>query len=144
MRPPRLRNPLHLGRSGQLRQPVMDHERPSDPETADGEHVWPPQPKDQEHVVAPGANAADGAQRGYRVGHAAGPVTVNAAPSSAPSARSTEVAMHVNVGVSRNVYELDSVVRKRCTRSRKSAGLSVSNATTNSWSSRPNEYEVLR
>ena len=66
-------------------------------------------------------------------------VTVSAAPSSAPSARSTEHEMHVNVGVSRSVYELDSVVRRRCTRSRKSAGLSVSNATTNSWSSSPNE-----
>src|ERR1700758_5810728 len=52
--------------------------------------------------------------------------------------------MHVNVGVSRSVDELDSVVRRRWTRSRKSAGLSVSKATTNSWSSRPNEYEVLR
>ena len=36
-------------------------------------------------------------------GHAPGPVTVSAAPSSAPSARSTDVEMHVNVGVSRSV-----------------------------------------
>src|SRR5579875_106494 len=59
-------------------------------------------------------------------------LSVRAAPSSAPSARSTEQEMQVKVGVSRSVYELDSVVLSRCTRSMKSAGLSVSNATTNS------------
>ena len=40
---------------------------------------------------------------------------VKVAPSSAPRARSTEHEMHVNVGVSRSVYELDSVVRSCCT-----------------------------
>ena len=75
-----------------------------------------------------------------RCGHdTGGTATRSGSPSRAPNARASEQEMHVNVGVSRRVYELDSVVRSRCTRSRKSAGLSVSNATTNSWSSRPNE-----
>ena len=65
-------------------------------------------------------------------------------PSSALSARSTEVDTQVNVGVSRLVYADASVVRRRWTRSRKRDGSSASNATTNSWSSRPNEYDVLR
>ena len=60
-------------------------------------------------------------------------------PSSALSARSTEVDTQVNVGVSRFVYADASVVRRRWTRSRKRAGSSASNATTNSWSSSPNE-----
>ena len=65
-------------------------------------------------------------------------------PSSALSARSTDVDTQVNVGVSRFVYVEASVVRRRCTRSRKRDGSSLSNATTNSWSSSPNEYEVFR
>jgi hypothetical protein len=52
--------------------------------------------------------------------------------------------MHVKVGVSRLVKRDDSVVRSRWTRSRNEAGSSVSKATTNSWSSRPKEYDVLR
>ena len=51
----------------------------------------------------------------------------------------TDIDTHVNVGVSRLVYSEDSVVRRRWTRSRNEPGSSVSNATTNSWSSRPNE-----
>ena len=66
-------------------------------------------------------------------------VTCSAAPSSAFSARSTDIATHVNVGVSRLVKSEDSVVRRRWTRSRKTAGSSPSKATTNSWSSSPNE-----
>lgn len=45
----------------------------------------------------------------------------------------------VNIGVSRKVNELAFVSRSSCTRSRKSAGWSVSKATTNSWSSSPKE-----
>ena len=40
--------------------------------------------------------------------------------------------LHVKIGVSRRVYELDSPARSSCTRSRKSEGSSVSKATTNS------------
>ena len=47
--------------------------------------------------------------------------------------------MQVNIGVSRSVYRLPSTPRSSMTRSRKSDGLSVSNPTTNSWSSSPNE-----
>src|SRR2546427_11169569 len=49
----------------------------------------------------------------------------------------------VNIGVSRKVYLLASVSRSCCTRSRKSLTTSVSNATTNSWSSNPKEYVVF-
>jgi len=47
--------------------------------------------------------------------------------------------MQVKIGVSRNVYREPSVSRRAITRSRKSSGLSLSNATTHSWSSNPNE-----
>ncbi len=47
--------------------------------------------------------------------------------------------MQVKIGVSRSVYRLASAFRNSMTRSKKSSGLSDSNATTNSWSSRPNE-----
>jgi len=69
-----------------------------------------------------------------RTEYAAGGYAVSAidSPSSEPSARSSEQEMQVNVGVSRLVNALDSVVRSFCTRSRKSPGLSDSNATTNS------------
>ena len=50
----------------------------------------------------------------------------------------------MKVGVSSFVYEEASVVRSRWTRSRNRDGSSVSNATTNSWSSSPNEYDVFR
>ena len=65
--------------------------------------------------------------------------TVNGVPSSALSARSTEHDTQVNVGVSRLVNDDASVVRRRWTRSRNAVGSSVSKATTNSWSSSPNE-----
>src|SRR5712692_10398814 len=45
----------------------------------------------------------------------------------------------VNIGVSRRVNELALVSRSSWTRSRKSDGWSVSNATTNSWSSSSKE-----
>ena len=59
----------------------------------------------------PGADHGDvddlvevGGERDRIAGHSAlGSVTVSAAPSSAPSARSTEHEMHVKVGVSRSV-----------------------------------------
>src|SRR5688572_19730497 len=47
--------------------------------------------------------------------------------------------MQLKMGVSRSVYRLASAWRSSITRSRKSSGLSVSNATTNSWSSNPKE-----
>src|SRR3984885_5479680 len=49
----------------------------------------------------------------------------------------------LKIGVSCSVYILISVSRSCCTRSRKSSGKLVSNATTNSWSSMPNEYVVF-
>jgi hypothetical protein len=55
-----------------------------------------------------------------------------------------DALMQVKVGVSRSVNEEDSVVRRRWTRSRNEPGSSVSKATTNSWSSRPKEYDVFR
>lgn len=45
----------------------------------------------------------------------------------------------LKIGVSCRVYMLISVSRSCCTRSRKSSGKLVSNATTNSWSSIPKE-----
>ena len=51
----------------------------------------------------------------------------------------SRVAMQVKLGVSRTVKREASVVRRRCTRSRNVPTSSVSKATTNSWSSRPNE-----
>src|SRR5690606_24254892 len=48
-------------------------------------------------------------------------------------------ARHVNDGVSRTVYMLASVWRSAMSRSRKRPTWSVSNATTNSWSSSPYE-----
>src|SRR5262249_53721717 len=63
--------------------------------------------------------------------------------SAQPSVSSMAAALgerrQVNVGVSRRVYEDASVSRMFMTRSRKSSGRSDSKATTNSWSSRPNE-----
>src|SRR5262245_34823766 len=53
--------------------------------------------------------------------------------------RSIDICTHVKIGVSRCVYLLLCVSRSFITRSRKSAGDSVSNATTKSWSSSPNE-----
>ena len=57
------------------------------------------------------------------VAHAAGSASESGVPSSALSARSTDVETQVNVGVSRLVYADASVVRRRCTRSRKRDGL---------------------
>ena len=54
----------------------------------------------------------------------------------------SDAAMHVKLGVSRSVKLEASVPRRRCTRSRNAPASSVSKATTNSWSSRPNEYVV--
>src|SRR6202011_6109096 len=56
---------------------------------------------------------------------------------------SISIAMHVNEGTSRTVCVDASLPRISWTRSRKSATESLSNATTNSWSSSPNEYVVL-
>src|SRR6202049_169498 len=56
---------------------------------------------------------------------------------------SISIAMHVKDGTSRTVCVDASLPRISWTRSRKSATESLSNATTNSWSSRPNEYVVL-
>src|SRR5665213_2665689 len=53
------------------------------------------------------------------------------------------VCTQVKIGVSRNVYLLLCVSRNSITRSRKSLGSSVSNDTTNSWSSRPKLLAVL-
>ena len=47
--------------------------------------------------------------------------------------------MQVKIGISRLVYRLPSVSRRSMTKSKKSDGESVSKATTNSWSSSPNE-----
>jgi hypothetical protein len=66
---------------------------------------------DPDLVDQPPQHRVRGAQMGDRLrdvgagGHGSvqGAVTDSAAPSSAPSARSTEQAMHVNVGVSRRV-----------------------------------------
>src|SRR5213594_2341240 len=51
--------------------------------------------------------------------------------------RCVPIGTHVKVGVSRSVYEDAWLSRSSITRSRKSAGLSPSNATMNSWSSSP-------
>ena len=56
----------------------------------------------------------------------------------------SDICTHVKVGVSRKVYDDALLSRSSITRSRNSAGLSPSNATTNSWSSRPYEYVVFR
>src|SRR5205085_2799005 len=143
----------HLRMARDIEDPLLRIQRRELPaqlgQRVDDPRVGLAHPRPERRAHADGAGADHGyvpdlievlAKRG-RVGrHAVGSaVCVRAAPSSAPRARSTEQEMQVNVGVSRSVYELDSVVRRRWTRSRKSAGLSVSNATTNSWSSRPNE-----
>ncbi len=57
----------------------------------------------------------------------------------AASASSGVVSMHVNEGTSRTVCVDASLSRISWTRSRKSATESLSKATTNSWSSSPNE-----
>src|SRR5512132_2114969 len=75
--------------------------------------------------------------------HYAVVTAVAAVPSSASSVRPSDIATQVKMGVSRSVYELDSVPRSSCTRSRNSPGSSPSKETTNSWSSRPKEYAVL-
>src|SRR5579859_6018885 len=136
------------GPGGELLADDRAHQRPVVVGGAAGEEV-----SDRADLVDDAAQDRVGlAERrdGRRLGGGGHPrsyalsVTVSAAPSRAPRARCTEHEMHVKVGVSRRVYELDSVVRRRWTRSRKSAGLSVSKATRNSWSSSPNEYEVFR
>src|SRR5437667_368685 len=48
-----------------------------------------------------------------------------------------DICTQVRVGVSRSVYDDASLSRSSITRSRNSPGLSPSNATMNSWSSRP-------
>ena len=70
-----------------------------------------PGPERRAHSDRPGADHRDvddlvevGGELDRIRGHSGlGSVTVSAAPSSAPSARSTEQEMHVNVGVSRSV-----------------------------------------
>ena len=65
-----------------------------------------------------------------------------ARPNDQPSAsrHSTMLRLRqVNMGVSRRVKQLALVSRNSWIKSRNSEGLSVSKATTNSWSSRPNE-----
>src|SRR4051794_29402755 len=80
---------------------------------------------------------------GGRAGRHVRPATAGiGSPSSALSARSSDTRRHVKLGVSRSVYADASVPRSSCTRSRNAPTSSVSNATTNSWSSRPNEYVV--
>src|SRR5690348_11100807 len=64
---------------------------------------------------------------------------VRASPSSALTVRSSDALMQVKLGVSRRVKADASVVRRRWTRSRNAPASSVSKATTNSWSSSPNE-----
>ena len=58
---------------------------------------------------------------------------------NASSASGKSMRRQVKIGVSRTVYLLESVLRSSMTKSRKSCGLSVSKATTKSWSSNPNE-----
>src|SRR5258706_6596885 len=68
-----------------------------------------------------------------------------ARPSNQPSASRHSPTLRrrqVNMGVSRRVKQLALVSRISWIRSRNSEGLLVSKATTNSWSSRPNEYVV--
>lgn len=66
-------------------------------------------------------------------------VRVEAQPPSVSRTSFRLLWIHVKIGVSRSVYRLPSVSRRAMTKSRKSSGLSDSNATTHSWSSRPNE-----
>src|SRR3954453_12342972 len=74
-----------------------------------------------------------------RLGAHALAATALGTPSSASRALRSESATQVKIGVSSSVYSLDSVGRSSCTRSRNIPGSSPSNATTNSWSSRPKE-----
>jgi len=60
-------------------------------------------------------------------------------PPSVSSVSLRLLRMLVKIGVSRSVKREPSVSRSAITRSRKSSGLSLSNATTHSWSSNPKE-----
>src|SRR5690242_8250537 len=102
-------------------------------------HAGPERRREPDRPGADDGDVADLVEVGLERRRHRATSTFSGVPSSALSARSTEQATHVNVGVSRLVKADASVVRSRCTRSRNADGSSVSKATTNSWSSSPNE-----
>src|SRR5439155_15319046 len=82
------------------------------------------------------ASAATGVYPSARVGRREAACAAPA-PPNVTSMSHRDICTHVKVGVSRSVYEDAWLSRSSITRSRKSAGLSPSNATMNSWSSSP-------